>query len=251
MRTSLLTDIPALILAGGLGTRLRGAAGGHPKVLAPVGGKPFLSHVLERLARTAIRRVVLLTGHRGDEVQRTLGARHGSLELSYVREAVALGTGGAIRNALEHVPERTLLILNGDSYCGVDLEKLASFHRRGKGDVSMVVTRAADTSRFGQVQYAALGRNRITGFVEKVDSVGPGWINAGIYVAERGLLQSIPKQACALERDCLPRWTAAQTLLAYPTREAFIDIGTPASYAEAEGFFAAQATQEAPRALSA
>jgi len=103
----------------------------------------------------------------------------------------------------------------------------------------MVVTRVADTSRYGQVQFAALGRNRIDAFVEKDGTGGAGWINAGVSVIERRLLEAIPLGAPqSLERDWLPRWTASRTLLAFPTRAPFLDIGTPASYAAAAEFFA-------------
>ena len=110
-----LAEVPVLILAGGLGTRLKSAVPDLPKVLAPVRGRPFLAYVLDRLASASLRRVVMLTGYRADEVEQTFGVHCGPLTLEYSREDAPLGTGGAVRNALERLDDRALLLLNGDS----------------------------------------------------------------------------------------------------------------------------------------
>jgi D-glycero-alpha-D-manno-heptose 1-phosphate guanylyltransferase len=245
-------DLTALILAGGQGTRLRAAVPDRPKVLAPVLGRPFIAYVLNLLDAAGVRRALFLTGYGADDVQTTIGARYRGLELSYLREPEPLGTGGALRQALDRRDQARFLVLNGDSYCGVDLGKLAAFHRRSQGEMSMVVTRVPDTSRFGQVQYATLGRNRISGFIEKGSAAGSGWINAGIYVVERPLLTKITRgQNSSLERDWLPRWLKTQTLLAYPTRAPLCDIGTPESYKAAAIFFAQLPPGGAPHAVPA
>ena len=232
-----LAGVPAAILAGGLGTRLRARVPQVPKVLAPIHGRPFLSFVLEQLAKASIRRAVLLTGHRADAVEATLGQRAGPLRITYSRELTPLGTGGAVRQALPRLDADTILLLNGDSYCHVNLPALHAQHRRSRADLSMVVTEVADAGRFGAVRFRADGS--ILGFTEKTGVAGPGWINAGICLVQRRLLEEMPAgQCCSLERDWLPRWIAGRTVMAFRTPGPFLDIGTPESYAAAESFFA-------------
>jgi D-glycero-alpha-D-manno-heptose 1-phosphate guanylyltransferase len=238
-------DIPVLILAGGLGTRLRAAVPDVPKVLAPVCGRPFLAHLLDQIAATPLRRVVLLTGYRADQVEQTFGSRHGELRLNYLREEAPLGTGGAVRQAIGRLDDRTLLLMNGDSYCGVDFARLYAQHRRGNAALTMAVVRTPNASRYGRVHFDKLGR--INSFIEKSAVAGPGWINAGVSIIERSLLEEIPPgQATSLERDWLPRWLTQHRLLAYPTRAPFLDIGTPASFAAAQTFFARETRHALP-----
>jgi len=231
-----LSDIPAVILAGGLGTRLRAAVADVPKVLAPVHGRPFLTHVLERLAAASVRRAVLLTGYRADDVERIIGTRCGSLQLEYSRETRPLGTGGALRQALERLDTPTILLLNGDSCCDIDLQQFFNWHRRRRADLTMAVARVADASRFGRVQLNTEGK--IVRFVEKGATARPGWINAGIYLIQRRLLESMPTgQSLSLEREFLPRWLATERVLGFRCVGPFLDIGTPESYTAAESFF--------------
>jgi NDP-sugar pyrophosphorylase family protein len=238
-------DIRVLILAGGLGTRLRAAVPDVPKALAPVCGRPFLAHLLDQIAAAPLRHVVLLTGFRAEQVEQTFAGRYGELNLSYIREASPLGTGGAVRQALDQLNDRTLLLMNGDSYCGVDFTRLYALHRRGNAALTMAVVRVGDASRFGRVHFDRLGR--INSFVEKGALAGPGWINAGVSVIERALLEELPPgQPTSLERDWLPRWLSTRRLLAYPTRAPFLDIGTPASFAAAQTFFARETRHALP-----
>ena len=238
-------DIPVLILAGGLGTRLRTAVPDTPKVLAPVCGAPFLAHVLDQVAATPLRRVVLLTGYRAGEVEQTFGSRHGDIDLTYIREATPLGTGGAVRQAIEQMKNCTVLLMNGDSYCGADFAKLHALHCRAEAALTMAAVRVPDASRYGRVHFDKLGR--ITSFIEKGAVAGPGWINAGVSVIKRTLLEEMPLgKFTSLEREWLPRWLAPHRLLAYPTQAAFLDIGTPASYAAAQTFFARETRHVLP-----
>jgi NDP-sugar pyrophosphorylase family protein len=231
-----LSDIPAVILAGGLGTRLRAAVADVPKVLAPVHGRPFLTHVLERLAAASVRRAVLLTGYRADEVERTIGMRCGPLGLEYSRETRPLGTGGALRQGLERLDAPTILLLNGDSCCDIDLQQFLAWHRRRRADLTMAVARVTDASRFGRVQLNTEGK--IVRFVEKCATARPGWINAGVYLIQRRLLEAMPTgQSLSLEREWLPRWLVTERVLGYRCAGPFLDIGTPESYSAAESFF--------------
>ncbi|EQD41925.1 D-glycero-d-manno-heptose 1-phosphate guanosyltransferase, partial [mine drainage metagenome] len=110
----------AIILAGGLGTRLRSEVRDLPKVLAPVAGRPFIAYILDQLAQQSFSRVILATGYRADQVEAVLGTRWGPLILEYSREDEPLGTGGAIREALRHCRTGRVAAINGDTYLKVD-----------------------------------------------------------------------------------------------------------------------------------
>ncbi len=231
-------DTTALVLAGGLGTRLRSVVSDRPKVLARVAGRPYLAHLLDQLADAGLRRVVLCTGYRADQIQLSFGARYRELDLLYSEEGQPLGTAGALRLALPHADSETLLVLNGDSYCAADLSAFWCFHEghsRSAPSASLVLTEAAETCRFGRVDINSKGA--VTRFLEKGDAGGPGLINAGIYLLDRALVESIPAaQPVSLERDVYPN-RIARGLYGFATSSAFIDIGTPESYAAADRFF--------------
>lgn len=226
------------ILAGGLGTRLRSVVADRPKVLAPVRGRPYLCFLLDHVMRTGAREVVLLAGHGADLLQRTMGTSYGSLRLVYSIEPSPLGTGGAVRHALEHFQTPTVLLLNGDSYCDVDLARYCRWHAWIEQPMSLVLTRMSDTRRFGRVRINSTGVVR--SFAEKGQESGPGWINAGIYQLQRDMLSEMPAdRTVSLERDLLPSWVERGLVRGYRSRRRFLDIGTPESYARAEEFFEA------------
>ena len=230
-----LSGIEAAILAGGLGTRLRSSVADRPKVLAEVAGRPFLAHLLDRLGAQGVRRAILCTGYLGDQIERAFGARHGELELAYSVEPEPLGTGGALRLMAEQLRGEEALVLNGDSFVDADLGALVESHRRRACAGTILLKEVEDAGRYGRVERDPSGR--ISAFREKV-SGGRGWINAGIYVLSRGLLESIPAgEAISLEQDILPGWVP-EGLCGHETEGSFIDIGTPESYAAAERFFA-------------
>jgi NDP-sugar pyrophosphorylase family protein len=230
-------DIPALILAGGMGTRLRGVLDDRPKVLAPIAGRPFLSYLLDQLEAAGIRRAVLCSGYRAEQLEVALGGRHGRLELSYSREPEPLGTGGALRLALPRVAGDLVLALNGDSYLDCPLREFIAWHRQHGFAGSILLTRVADAGRFGTV--AAAPGGAIQSFHEKRGVPEPGWINSGIYLLSRRLVEALPQgKAVSLEREAFPLWLA-QGLGGYQHEAAFLDIGTPESLAQAEAFFQA------------
>jgi len=231
-----LSGVSALILAGGLGTRLRPVVSDKPKALAPVAGRPFLAHLLDQLALAGLRAAVLCTGHMAEQVESALGQRHGPLRLLYSRETSPLGTGGALRLALPLIASDPVLALNGNSYCDVDLPAFWRWHGESRAQASLCLCRVDDVSRYGQVHAAPDGR--VIRFAEKGAASGPGWINAGVYLFSRQRLQAIPPgRPVSLERDVLPLWVE-QGLHAYPCPGRFIDIGAPESYAQAQTFFA-------------
>ena len=224
----------AVVLAGGLGTRLRFVVSDRPKVLAPVRGRPFLAHILDRLDAARVWDVVLATGYQAAQIRATFGGRHRGLRLHYSEEPQPLGTGGALARALSLATSDPVLVLNGDSLCAVDLDALRLTHERAGVEGTLVVTTVPDAGRYGSV---AVGKDcRIDGFVEKRDGGGAGLVNAGIYLLSRRLLTTIPRDvAVSLERDLLPAWIA-MGLAAHRTDAPLLDIGTPDAYAAAEDF---------------
>ena len=231
-----LGNVSAAILAGGLGTRLRAVVADRPKVLAPVAGKPYLAHLLVQLNRAGIRETTLLVGYAANQVREAFGLEFDGMKLNYSVEPEPLGTGGALRLALQFLREETVLLLNGDSYCDVDLSALATAHRTHSGIATLTLAEVADGSRFGRVQSNA--DCCIERFEEKGGSAGPGWINAGVYLFDREWVSRIePGRAVSLEREVLPAWVATGGVFGFTCSRRFIDIGTPDSYAEAEAFF--------------
>jgi NDP-sugar pyrophosphorylase family protein len=236
-----LSEIQAVILAGGLGTRLRPAVADLPKVLAPVLGRPWLLFLLDQLAGADIRQVVLLTGYKAGQVQEEIRDTYRGMCLTYSAEPTPLGTAGAVRAALPCLTGDAILLMNGDSYCAVDLSALREFHCRQHADITMVLAQVSDASRFGTVRIDV--DERVIAFDEKTQS-GGGWINAGVYFLAKSLIEEIaPRRQVSLEKEMFLRWIGRQAVYAFRTDAPFLDIGTPESYAQAAEFFSAPKTK--------
>ena len=224
----------ALILVGGLGTRLQSVVSDRPKPLALVEGRPFVCRILEQLAQAGIQDAVLCTGHLGERVQEALGASHGSLRLRYSQETTPLGTGGALRLAEPLAEGETFLAMNGDSFFGLPLQDYLDWHTAMGAQASLAIRHVADASRYGLVETD--GTSRVTSFQEKMEGAGSGWINGGMYLFSRQSLLAIPAgRAVSLEREILPSWVGS--LLAYRGEGPFLDIGTPEDLARASKLF--------------
>lgn len=228
------TDLDVVILAGGLGTRLRSVLPRLPKVLAPVNGRPFITYLLDHIASCGLRRVTFCLGYRASDVIEALGDRYGPLTLAYSVEESPLDTAGAVRNAAGCLRSDPVLVLNGDSLSAVRLDAFVDWFLAGGHEVGLALTYQDDCSRFGGV---VLGDgDRIVSFEEKSATSRPGWINAGIYLLRRGALLSIPPGGPqSFERQFFPQ-RLSLVLHGFRTQGAFIDIGTPASLLEAGGF---------------
>jgi len=230
------SKIQAVILAGGLGARLKSVVSDKPKVLAEVLNRPFLAYLLDQVSSAGIREVVLCTGYMAGQVKERFGQFYGHLYILYSTEKQPLGTGGALRLALPRLWSETVLIMNGDSYTDLDLGVYVDWFFRKNGDVALILTKVPNTARYGRV---TINQDEcITAFDEKGTSSDAGWINAGIYLMKKSLLASIPAdRPYSLEREFFPALTGKK-LLGYRAKGRFIDIGTPASYVAAEEFFA-------------
>ena len=222
------------ILAGGFGTRLQTVLSNRPKVLAPVGGRPFLTFIMDRLLAAGVRRLVLCTGYLAEQVQEEIGESYRGVPVCYSRETQPLGTGGALRAAALHYGGELWLAANGDSLIGANLAEFLRRHRRVDSRASLLLVRVGDTRRYGTVEIGSSGR--ITRFREKTGDAKPGWINAGIYALTREFLDQLPAtEPLSLERDVFPQWIG-RGICGYPVRAPFLDIGTPESFAQADDF---------------
>jgi D-glycero-alpha-D-manno-heptose 1-phosphate guanylyltransferase len=228
-------QITAVILAGGLGTRLNSVVSDRPKVLAPIEEKPFLNHILDQLIAVGIQHTVLCTGYLGDMVQASFGVNYKTMNLVYSQEPVPLGTGGAIRFAEDLLQSDLILIMNGDSYCRADFNEFLQWHKINNARASLFLTHVPDTGRYGQVKTAENGA--LDCFIEKGAGGGPGWINAGIYLLDRELITAIPLgRAVSIEKEIFPG-LIGHGIYGYQSKCHFIDIGIPEDYAKAEFFF--------------
>lgn len=231
-----LSEVKAFILAGGLGTRLRSVLPDTPKGLAKVVERPFLDYILEKLAQSGIQKVVICVGYKADQIQEHYGETFGGLSLEYSLEHTPLGTGGALANAASYMSDEPVLIMNGDSYCEVDLEEFYSWHRQINASASLILSSVEDTARYGRIELDE--NSRITSFIEKGESGGSGWINAGTYLLHPNIIRDIPTgRSVSLEKEVFPT-IIGKDFYGFQNREGtFIDIGTPESLKQAQSVF--------------
>lgn len=220
----------AIVLAGGLGTRLRSTVPNLPKVMAPVCGRPFLEILLRSLSAKGCQRVVLSLGYMADIVRNHIGARFEGIEVVYEVEETPLGTGGALRAAIERCLTDHALVLNGDTYLDLELGNVEALWQQVRRPI-IVAREVSDTSRYGRL---LTDNGRLAGFTEKGLS-GRGLINAGYYLLPRDVARSFPSaKAFSLENDFLVPAIPARQFEVFTTRGQFIDIGVPEDYFRAQ-----------------
>jgi mannose-1-phosphate guanylyltransferase len=225
--------VQALVLAGGEGTRLRPLTYTTPKPVMPLAGRPFLSFMLDWLARHGVEEAILSCGFRSDDVHRVLGDIYNGMRLRYVVESEPLGTAGPVRLAYdEGLLEERLLVLNGDVLTDMDLSAELAEHERRGARATLALVAVDDTSGYGVVPTADDGK--VEAFLEKSGGAVPtNRINAGAYVIERDVVEEIPGgRAVSFEHDVFPR-LVGQGLYGWPAKGYWIDIGTPDRYLEA------------------
>ena len=223
----------AILLCGGMGTRLRSVVSDRPKPMADICGKPFSQYLLEMLRDKGITEVIFALGYMGEMIEEYF--RDGSafgLKIAYSYEEEPLGTGGAIRNALPKILEEEVLVLNADTYFPMDYQGLYRFHQENDGDFSLATRAVPDISRYGAVRRDAAGR--ILAWNEKLEDGGQplaGEINGGIYVMKKSLIAEIPEGKQSLEQDCIPKWLSeGKRIFGLPFEGYFMDIGIPKDY---------------------
>jgi len=224
----------AIVLCGGAGTRLRSVTGDAPKSLATIGDRPFLDILINQLRRHGFEHVILAVGYQRDLIRSHFDNRAHDISLEYSIESTPLGTGGALRNAVEFVKSESVLIMNGDSYTDADLSSFVAHHRESQADLSVLVVPTDGRVDCGLVSVDPGGR--VLGFKEKQSATGMQYVNAGIYaLAKKILYEMPPNQRVSLEEQLVPRLLAeGKNIRAFHHSGKCIDIGTPERYLQAQ-----------------
>lgn len=224
----------AIVLAGGLGTRLRAIVPDVPKPMAPVAGRPFLEILLESLSRKGFDRVILSIGFMAETISSHFGNSYAGMRIEYSIEDTPLGTGGAVRLALTKAVEDHVFVFNGDTYLDLnvsEVEVLWNLHH-----FPIVVAReVSDTARYGRLSAVD---GWVTAFAEK-GGTGAGLINAGCYVFRLNELDAFPVGSMfSLEADYLEKHIYVDRVVAYVCTGIFIDIGVPDDFKVAQTMLA-------------
>jgi mannose-1-phosphate guanylyltransferase len=224
----------AVILVGGLATRLRPLTINTPKAMVPVLNAPFLEYVIRRLSQHNVREVFLALSHLSQPIKDYFGtgSRFG-IRLNYVLEETPLGTAGAVKNAEEFLDD-TFLVLNGDIFTDLDITAMLDFHGNRRAKVTIALTPVADPTSYGLIETDAQGR--VTRFLEKPswEQVTTNMINAGTYVMEPDVMSRVPPQTnFSFERELFPPLLEqGEPIYAFPSPAYWMDIGTPEKYSQ-------------------
>lgn len=220
----------AVILAAGLGTRLKPITDTNNKVMVPINnqGKPFLEFLIQKISEQGIKDFIIATSYLHEQIENYFGTGkkyHVNIKYSYHQNI--LGTGGAIKNA-EPFLEETFFVFNGDSYSKLDYTKFYQFHQQNNFIASIALVKKEDASRYGIVETK---ENRIINFVEKSKETNSGLINAGVYLFNKKVLNLFENnKIISLEQDIFPKIILSQNLGGYIFDDYFIDMGTMADY---------------------
>jgi D-glycero-alpha-D-manno-heptose 1-phosphate guanylyltransferase len=213
-----------VVLCGGLGTRLGKLTHKFPKPLLEVAEKPFIIHILEQLQRRCVTHVCLAAGFQWEKIRAVLGHSWSGISLSYSVESKPLGTGGAVRKALQSMCWPEAFVVNGDTLVDVDLLAMRELAVNRKADLVVTLKNVEETARFGRVDL--LPSSRIGSFSEK-GFTGPGLINAGLYWLKTDALNCFHGEAFSLERDIMASHIQDLFIYGFVTSGYFIDMGIP------------------------
>ncbi|HEY5882129.1 MAG TPA: NDP-sugar synthase, partial [Nakamurella sp.] len=225
------TDVDAVVLVGGKGTRLRPLTLSAPKPMLPTAGVPFLEHLLSRIRAIGIEHVVLGTSYKAETFTEYFGdGSDFGLDIDYLVEDEPLGTGGGIRNVAPALRADTVMVFNGDVLSGVDLGALLDTHTSNAADVTLHLVKVPDPRAFGSVPTDADGR--VQAFLEKTDNPPTDQINAGCYVFKREVLEAIPAgRVVSVERETFPGLLASGArVFGHVDTSYWLDLGTPAAF---------------------
>jgi D-glycero-alpha-D-manno-heptose 1-phosphate guanylyltransferase len=222
----------AIILAGGLGTRLRDAVPDLPKCMAPVRGRPFLDYVIDHLRKEGIQHFIFSLGFRHESITEHLEKNFNDLTFSLCVEDEPLGTGGAIKLACTMAKEENVLVTNGDTLFKINIERLDSFHRHEQAVCTLALKPMSNFDRYGVVETDK--KNRIISFREKMHYES-GLINGGAYLLNRRFFLSLDfPEKFSFEKDFLEKYHSSLKMSGLPQDAYFIDIGIPEDYKRAE-----------------
>ncbi len=222
----------AIILAGGLGTRLRSAVPDLPKCMAPVNGKPFIAYVIEHLQEQGIDTFILSLGYKSEAIIDFINRQYSSANFQFVIEEEPLGTGGAIQLASYKARTENVIATNGDTLFKVNLGKLYAIHQEQKAECTLSLKPMNDFNRYGVVE---LNENdSIASFKEK-QFYKKGLINGGLYALNlNSFLEKELSNKFSFEKDYLEKYFAGRRMFGSVQDEYFIDIGIPEDYSRAQ-----------------
>jgi D-glycero-alpha-D-manno-heptose 1-phosphate guanylyltransferase len=222
----------AIILAGGLGTRLRAALPDLPKCMAPVGGKPFISHLVDHFRFRGVERFILSLGYKHEIIEEYFTAHYPDADVQFSIEQEPLGTGGAVRLACRKATAGSVLVLNGDTYFGVDPDGLAELHGQKNAHCTLSLKPMKDFDRYGVV---ILDKDQVVSSFEEKRHYSSGLINGGVYMLRReSFLQEDLPEKFSFESDYLERFCGRRSFYGFIQDSYFIDIGIPDDYRRAE-----------------
>ncbi|HMK03644.1 MAG TPA: nucleotidyltransferase family protein [Ferruginibacter sp.] len=222
----------AIILAGGLGTRLRSVVPYMPKCMAPVAGKPFLYFVIEHLKNQGVDKFIFSLGYKHEMIEEWLHEQYPDLQVQTSVEDEPLGTGGAIKLGCTLATEKNVLILNGDTLFKINTAKLLDFHEKSGADCTLSLKPMHNFDRYGVVEISK--DHSIASFKEK-QQYEKGLINGGVYVLKKNyfLKEQLPRKF-SFENDYLEKYFEKRRMYAVVQDEYFIDIGIPEDYERAQ-----------------
>lgn len=217
----------AIILAGGFGTRLRSIISDIPKPMAPIHSKPFLEYILDYLQKHGIRKVILSTGYKHSIIESYFGSQYKGMQILYSVEIEPLGTGGAIKKAMNLIEEDNFLILNGDTYFNVNIKELKKIHFQNNADITLSLFLKGHSNRYGIVETEG---NKVINF-NSINSTQPANINGGVYLVKKNLFDGvILMDKFSFENDFLARFVDNLRIYGYFSQNYFVDIGIPEDY---------------------
>lgn len=222
----------AIILAGGLGTRLRDTVPDLPKCMAPVAGQPFLTYIIRHLLSQGIEKFVFSLGYKHEVISEFLAVQFAYIRYTCIIEDQPLGTGGAIRLALSGIAERDVLIVNGDTLFKINVDDISDLHIEKQAECTVALKPMVDFERYGVVEMNDEGE--IKNFSEKKYSE-QGLINGGVYVLNKnGFLKKDFTDVFSFEKDYLEQYVQSSLFCGILQDNYFIDIGIPADYEKAQ-----------------
>ncbi|MCX6659508.1 MAG: NDP-sugar synthase [Candidatus Bathyarchaeota archaeon] len=244
-----MSQIKALILAGGFGTRLRPLSCYRPKLLFPIAGKPIIDWVLDGLSKNGIDEAILATNYLDDMIKDHLGKRYGKVRLHYSLEEKPLGTGGAIKEAERFLRgEKFFFVLNGDIVSSPPLRQILHQHTRKKATVTIMLKKVEDPTHFG---VARLGKEtKIIQFVEKprLEDAPSRWINAGVYLLNSEIFSYLsPRTKSSIEKEVFPVLASSGKLFGYKYAAEWFDIGRFSEYRKANNVILSREAGSEPR----
>tara|TARA_Y100001968_G_scaffold163546_1_gene149611 strand:+ start:8302 stop:8988 length:687 start_codon:yes stop_codon:yes gene_type:complete len=216
----------AIILAGGLGTRLRDEIFDLPKSMAPIGEKPFLEFLLRNLANKGFKHFIFSLGYKANIIKSYFGQQYRGIPITYVTEEKQLGTGGALKLAMDECNSKVFYVFNGDTYLDIEIDRLEKELKISKSPI-IVGKQVKDSSRYGKL----IVKNKIIKEIKEKCTKGPGIINVGCYILNDKIKKYMPKEEIfSLEKELLPRIIKNIDVRIFETKSLFIDIGIPKDY---------------------